>query len=304
MNNRILAVIVTYNRLSMLQRCIQHILNQTEECDLLIVDNYSCDGTEQYVKDIINNRINYIKTFKNIGGAGGFNLGMRWAVEQNYEFIWLMDDDCFPSINALEELINADKLLNGKYGWLSSVSLWKDGLECKMNRPKLKKSFYEYIHLLKNGIVQAEQATFVSLFIRRNIIEKYGLVIKEFFIWGDDIEFTRRISVRNKVPCFVVGKSVVTHFMNANNGSDIATDDITRIERYRYAFRNEGYLYRQEGIRGYIYYCAKCLWNLIKIFVYGKDNKLKRCRILIFGVFDSLFFNPSIEFNKYFSRYK
>lgn len=296
MNNRILAVVVTYNRLSMLQRCIQHILNQTEECDILIVDNYSCDGTEQYVKDIINNRINYIKTFKNIGGAGGFNLGMRWAVERNYEFIWLMDDDCFPNINALEELLNADKLLNGEYGWLSSVSLWKDGLECKMNRPKLKKSFYEYIHLLKNGIVQAEQATFVSLFIRRNIIEKYGLVIKEFFIWGDDIEFTRRISVRNKVPCFVVGKSVVTHFMNVNNGSDIATDDITRIERYRYAFRNEGYLYRQEGIRGYIYYCAKCLWNLVKILLYSKNNRIKRVIILFQGIKKGFFFSPKIEF--------
>lgn len=298
MNNRILAVVVTYNRLIMLQRCIQHILNQTEKCDILIVDNCSCDGTEQYVKDIIDNRINYIKTFENIGGAGGFNLGMRWAVEQNYEFIWLMDDDCFPNINALEELLNADKLLNGKYGWLSSVSLWKDGLECKMNRPKLKKSFYEYIHLLKNGIVQAEQATFVSLFIRRNIIEKYGLAIKEFFIWGDDIEFTRRISVRNKVPCFVVGKSIVTHFMNVNNGSDIAFDIPERIERYKYAFRNEGYLYRKEGWLGICYYLAKCGWNIIKIIRFSKNYKIKRIMLILVNIISGLSFNPSIEYIK------
>lgn len=296
MDNRILTVVVTYNRVEMLKTCIKNILSQTVSSDILVVDNCSVDGTDQYIKDISDNRIKYIKTDKNIGGAGGFNLGMRYFVEHHYEYVWLMDDDCFPDANALEELLNADKLLDGNYGWLSSVSLWKDGLECKMNRPKLKKSFYEYIHLLKNGIIQAEQATFVSLFIRRNIIERYGLAIKEFFIWGDDIEFTRRISVRNRLPCFVVGKSIVTHFMNMNSGSDVATDDISRIDRYKYAFRNEGYLYRQEGIKGYAYYFAKCGWNLIKIFIYGKDHKLQRCKVIIFGMLNSILFNPVIEF--------
>ena len=66
--------------------------------------------------------------------------------------------------NTLDELMNADEILNGKYGWLSSVVLWSDGHECKMNRPKLKKSFYEYLEYIQYGLVQAEQATFVSLF--------------------------------------------------------------------------------------------------------------------------------------------
>ena len=49
---------------------------------------------------------------------------------------------------------------------------------------------------MKYGLVQAEQATFVSLLLRAATVQKVGLPIKEFFIWGDDIEYTRRIARR------------------------------------------------------------------------------------------------------------
>lgn len=78
-------------------------------------------------------------TGSNLGGAGGFHYGMRWAVEANYDYLWVMDDDCFPKTDALEKLLSADSLLKGVYGWMSSVALWTDGRECRMNRPKVKK---------------------------------------------------------------------------------------------------------------------------------------------------------------------
>ena len=294
--NRTAAVVVTYNRLTPLNKCIEKLRGQTVPCDILVVDNASTDGTTPWLREqeeagLLRTR----NTGGNFGGAGGFNKGIRWAVEDGYEYLWLMDDDCLPEPDALEKLLEADRLLDGSYGWLSSVALWTDGSECKMNRQKLKKSFYEYSPLMKYGIVQAEQATFVSLFLRAETVRQFGLPIKEFFIWGDDIEYTRRVAVRGKRPSFVAGQSQVVHAMKDNNGSSIALDAAERINRYRYAFRNEAYTYRQEGLKGMCYYLAKCGLNICRIVVLAPDHKWKRVRVLIGSMAEGAHFKPKSE---------
>ena len=297
--NNVVAVVVTYNRIEMLKKCISAIENQTYSCDILIVNNASTDNTEEWIVSYSKSKDNiiYYNTGENIGGAGGFNYGMRKAVEAVYDYVWVMDDDCIPNTDALEKLMNADKILGGpeNYGYLSSVVLWTDGTECKMNRQKIRKAYYENVHFLKDSIIQVEQSTFVSLLFPAQTIKKVGLPIKDFFIWGDDIEYTRRITVRNSMNSFMVGSSQVVHAMKENTGSSIATDVPERINRYRYAFRNEGYLYRQEGIKGIAYYIAKCGLNFCRIIFKAKDHKLKRCRVLIGSMIKGLFFNPKIE---------
>lgn len=290
------AVVVTYNRLPLLRKCIEKLCAQTVLCDILVVNNASTDDTASWLDGLqAEGRLQTRNTGANLGGAGGFNYGMRWAVEAGYQYLWVMDDDCLPEADALEKLLEADGLLNSEYGWLSSVALWTDGTECKMNRQKLKKSFYDYSPLMKYGLVQAEQATFVSLFLQAETVRRVGLPIKEFFIWGDDIEYTRRIAVREKLPCFVAGQSQVIHAMKENTGSSIATDSAERIDRYRYAFRNEAFTYRQEGVRGVCYYLAKCGLNLCRIVVKAPDHRAKRVRVLVGSMVRGAFFRPKIE---------
>lgn len=101
-----------------------------------------------------------------------------------------------------------------------------------------------------------------------------------------------------KLPCFIAGKSKVVHAMKENTGSNIATDIPERIDRYKYAFRNECYLYRQEGWKGICYYFAKCGWNLLKIIFKSKNNKFKRIMILIKSIMIGLTFNPKVKYTK------
>lgn len=297
--HRIIAVVVTYNRLEMLKSTLQALEKQTESCDVLVVDNASTDNTQMWVQQYLQDKpfLHYVNTGANIGGAGGFHYGMRWAVQNGYDYVWIMDDDCMSCEQALEKMMQADTLLGGpeQYGFLSSAVLWTDGKECKMNRQKIKKSYYENLHMLKHGIVQIEQATFVSLLFPVQTIKKVGLPIKEFFIWGDDIEYTRRITVRNQIPSFLVGQSQVVHAMKENNGSSIATDMPERIERYRYAFRNEAYLYRQEGLKGICYYIAKCGLNFCRVLIKAKDHRLKREWIILSSMVRGVFFRPKVE---------
>lgn len=293
---RIAAIVVTYNRKDLLLQCVERLLNQQGVvCDVLVVDNASTDGTQQAIEPIKNQRFFYRCTGENLGGAGGFNFGMRWAVEAGYDYVWIMDDDTLPSSDALAQLWAAHQRLKGEYGFLSSVVLWKDGKECQMNRQKIKKSFYEHVELLRHGIIQIEHATFVSLFFPVAVIEKAGLPIKDFFIWGDDIEYTRRISVRIKLPCYLVGQSVVTHMMKNNTGASLADDVPERIDRYRYAFRNENYTYRKEGVEGICYYLARCAREFIRVLLRAKNYRWKRVRVLWSSVCKGFFFCPAVE---------
>lgn len=297
MQQQVIAVVVTYNRLEKLKKCVTALTSSTIAPDVLIVDNCSSDGTLNWLKaQRQTDNIGFVHLEQNIGGAGGFNIGVRNAIERGYSKIWLMDDDCIVHANTLFELLQADKTLQGEYGWLSSVAIWTDGSPCLMNRQKVDANFYNYAGLLRESYLLAAQATFVSLLLNSATIEKVGLPIKDFFIWGDDVEYTRRIAVRNGIRSFIIGKSIVTHEMADNKGSSIAETDKERICRYKYAYRNEGYLYRKEGAKGICYFIAKCLLNSWRILSKSRDMRLRRLTILWSSAAKGMFFNPKVEY--------
>ena len=97
MKNNTIAVVVTYNRKELLEKCLNCLLNQKDaSCDVLIVDNASTDGTQDMLKgQFMLPNIYYRNTGENLGGAGGFQYGVREAMRLGYEYLWLMDDDSF-----------------------------------------------------------------------------------------------------------------------------------------------------------------------------------------------------------------
>lgn len=291
---KILATVVTYNRKELLKECIESLLTQSyKDFDILILDNASTDGTEAYINDyIISGKIEYYNTGSNLGGAGGFNLAMRKAAEREYDFVWVMDDDCMSREHALDNFLIADKKLSGNYGFLSSKVLWKDGSICTMNvqRQTLTKNVSDF----ESSIVEIKMASFVSLFVPVKIIKELGLPIKDFFIWTDDWEFTRRIS--RKYPCYLINKSIVVHKSASNIGANISTDTEDRLDRYNYLYRNDAYLYRHEGIRGFLYEVPRLCAHVVRVLKSDCSNKSKRISIIFKATINGLKFNPEIEY--------
>ena len=287
--NNICAVIVTYNRINLLKKSLESVDGQTASCDILVVNNNSSDGTKEYLEI---NKITHIDMKENIGGAGGFNRGIKTAVLKGYDYLWIMDDDCVPENDALEKLIKNAEDRKNDFGWLSSRCLWKDGTQCRMNLQR--KTPYKDIKLDNKGMISAQMASFVSLFIKTSTILEYGLPISDFFVWGDDWEFTRRISLKNE--CFVSYNSIVTHLMERNNVVDISVDSKDRISRYFFSFRNDVFIYRREGVAGFAWLLAKNVWNTAKVIMRAKDNRNTRIRIIWRGFFEGLNFLPEIEY--------
>lgn len=298
--NKIAAVVVTYNRKELLKKCIQHILEQTvDSLDIVVIDNGSTDGTEKDIHDIYadNEQVIYINTKENLGGAGGFSFGIKWAAKKGYDYLWIMDDDTIPEKNTLEEFLNADKALNGEYGFLSSYAKWIDGTACNMNVPRISNNWRVNIDDEFNySLMQVESASFVSMFVKTEVVKKVGLPIKEFFIWADDVEYTRRIS--KQYPCYFVYKSQVVHEMGSNQATSIIESDETRLERYKLLYRNKYYIVRHGAKREKILYWLEIKNTIRDIRRSNCSHKSKRCRIVLGSCIKGLTFKPTIEYLK------
>ena len=204
-----------------------------------------------------------------------------------------MDDDTMPTPTALQALASEAGSI-GRFGYLSSRALWIDGSVCRMNIQRDMRM--GNISDFSQRRIPSGAATFVSLFVPIQVVREVGLPIGEFFIWADDLEYTRRISRR--YPCYVITDSVVIHKCETNNGGNIATDMPERIGRYRYAYRNEVYVYRREGLRGWLRLALRTPLHIFRVFARSDSMKLARIRIILGGTLKGLRFRPPVEYPK------
>ena len=291
--NDTVAVVVTYNRKELLIQNIECLLCQSHSCDILIIDNASTDGTHEVSNDIHDERVHYMNTGSNLGGAGGFEYGVREAVKAGYKYVWLMDDDTLPNKEALYELLRVDKKLNGNWGWLSSVAYWTDGSICRMNIQK--KGIFRHIGKkeYESDYSLIKMCSFVSLLVKSEIVKELGLPIGDYFIWTDDYEFTGRIS--RKYKCYMVPGSKVVHAMKRHTRVNFATDESDRIDRYKYIYRNDVHCYRQYGLPGWIYIVLKDAYTTINILLFSQKDKIKKIRVLGDGFVSGITYNPDIR---------
>ena len=142
MDKRIAVLVVTYNRKKYLKENIEAVLNQSySNLNLIICDNNSTDGTGELIEKYMarDKRIKYFNTGENLGGAGGFNYGLKYIYGQEYDYCWIMDDDAVPEKDALKSLTeSADRLPIHAFSFLASTVLWTDDTPCYMNKPTIE----------------------------------------------------------------------------------------------------------------------------------------------------------------------
>ncbi len=294
--NKIVAVVVTYNRKELLEENIKALLNQSyENLDILIIDNASTDGTEEVVKKYVSDKLKYMNTGANLGGAGGFNFGIRQAIERNYDYCWVMDDDTIPTPTALESLVNKTKILNNDFSFLGSLVKWKDNKSiCKMNVQIINPNWLDEYEKIDDRLINIERSSFVSCYINLEVAKKVGLPITQFFIYGDDWEYTIRLGKVKKG--YLDLDSVVIHKMKENVTADIVTIPKERVNRCYYNFRNTFYISKRLGAIEVIKYPLIYIMWIFRVLFHSKDAKLKRIGALTKGFFAGIFFNPKIEF--------
>ncbi|MDR2660493.1 MAG: glycosyltransferase [Lactobacillaceae bacterium] len=298
---KVSALVVTHNRPELLKQNINALMSQKKPSlsSIIIVANQVDPYTERFLKDESkkNKKIIVIWSDKNLGGAGGFNLGIRTFIEKsNNDFIWIMDDDTIPKSNALNVLnIAAEKYKD--FSFLISKVLWRDGTLSLMNvvgGPN-KKTTADYNN--QNG--EVDKGTFVSILIPRAAILLAGLPQKEYFIWGDDMEYTERIKRETKQPAYYVGQSVVVHMSTKNlaPGSLLYETDLNRLNRINVEYRNRILTSRRrKSILQIVRTLGHNIIDLFKTLFYPHVFKrFKKAGGIVKGTINGFVFNPPIE---------
>lgn len=306
----ICCVVVTYNRKKLLLECVNALLSQTYKLsNIIIIDNNSNDGTEEFLKEnniFEKDTITYSKLDENIGGAGGFHEGIKKSLEKAYDWVWIMDDDTIPTDTALEELVKSlDELKNEKISFLCSKIVGMNDEE--MNLPTISKRLDDsnypiWMKYLHKSIIEVEGATFVSLLVNTDAIKSVGLPWKQFFIWGDDSEYTTRL-VRYYGQAYVVGKSMVVHKrVGAANLSIVDEKNLNRIAMYKYYFRN-GLINLREyyGTKLVLRSIGGNLKIIIKILL-TSEHKYAKIKAITSGVFDFIF--KRYDYKSFKNRFK
>lgn len=207
MELNVCAIVVTYNRKVLLDRCIRAILSQN--ClvkSIYIIDNASIDGTFEYLKtkglvdkpfrigelvetNFINGvSLHYYRMSSNMGGAGGFSRGLQLAYESNeYDAFWLMDDDGYPSSSCLKKQVE----YLSQYDYVMPVSIDVDN-HLQMSWPTVMKNGQKSLLYKDISSSWGEIMTYIYPFngslLSKKIVDRVGYINKELFIWGDEYE--------------------------------------------------------------------------------------------------------------------
>lgn len=208
----VVAVIVTRDRSELLRESLGAVLRQSRPLDaVLVVDNASSDATPDMLREEFPG-VQVVRLGVNRGATGGFHAGIREAVGHRADWLWLLDDDSFPSPMALERLLEA----LGRTGHLPPPSLlasrvqWRDGEPHPMNMPTVKRRDARLLaESADHGLLPLRATTWVSLLLSRSAVEQHGMPLAHFFYQADDIEYTARI-LRHDHGYFVPA-SVVEH---------------------------------------------------------------------------------------------
>jgi rhamnopyranosyl-N-acetylglucosaminyl-diphospho-decaprenol beta-1,3/1,4-galactofuranosyltransferase len=248
----VVGVVVTRHRRELLADSLKVLASQTRQLDhLVVVDN----GPDQPVDDLVAQcpvPTTYLASHRNLGGAGGFALGMLHALSLGADWLWLADDDGRPA----DETVLATLLEEAERRKLAAVSPvvanidrpeklafpLRRGLTWKRRTAELGTEFLPGIASLFNG----------ALF-RASTIDVIGVPDYRLFFRGDEVEIHRRM-VRTGLPFGTSLKAAYLHpdgsdeFKPMLGGRFHAQDPENAVKRY-YTYRNRGYLLSQPGMR-------------------------------------------------------
>lgn len=279
--NKVIAVVVTYNRQKLLSECISALRNQTQKPDkILVINNGSTDRTEKWLhqqKDI------YFITQPNAGGAGGFKTGIKAAYDEGFSWIWLMDDDGLPKEDALEKLLQDD---TDELCMRNCAVINKDDKQSFVWKTKNYKTLSE----VKGRVIKNVAHPFNGTLLHRRIVERVGLPKEKLFLWGDETEYYYRIIKKNKIPFCTIADSV--HYHPATGFSYKQDWDFSNGWKMYYYIRNRFFVleskFSKSAVLSFFMYVGFLIAFAGTVLVFQKTDKLKKLNFIFWPATDAL----------------
>ena len=197
---KVAVVVVTYNRADLLRGMLEGLAALERAPDaVFVVDNASTDHTASVLAQSTLAGLVVVRSEDNLGGAGGFHLGLRRAYDAGYDAMWLMDDDVVPAPDCLTRLLEVDgpcliAVREDRSGALVEKAAVRFDLANPLAiRPKTASIDSTYAARADMpATVEVENVAFEGFLVRRPVIDRIGLPDPSYFIFYDDVDFAIR----------------------------------------------------------------------------------------------------------------
>lgn len=208
----IVAVLVTHNRPALLAEALRALRRQTYRLDrIVVIDNASEVETRALLA--AEPGVEVVRLDTNVGGAGGFSAGMKYAMGTGADWMWLMDDDAIPQVDALEQLQRQLGVLPANTGAVCSCVM-EFGSIAIMHR----RSFNPLVGFerafttdaYRQPALEIGTASFVGFLVSTRAVAATGFPDPAFFLAYDDTEYSLRIRSRGFL-LWLVPASVIVH---------------------------------------------------------------------------------------------
>jgi dTDP-4-dehydrorhamnose reductase len=294
------AVVLTWNRKQTLSRCLAALEAQSRPPDrVVVVDNASTDGTQGMLEAegwSARLPLEVRREETNRGASAGFRICFAEALDSGADYAWLMDDDVLPAPDALAELLAAADALPEPFSFLASRVVGLDGRSMNVPEPDLRTSgdrYPDWEAMLDRGLAKIRRATFVSVLIPRETLQRVAPPSPDFVMWGDDADWSLRATAWR--PAWAVGRSVAVHARATGARLDAAAEtDPARIRRMFYFYRNEIYIARRHyGPGGLVRVVGGTLRDAVRGALGGGRAGRARLATVLKGFLAGARFRPS-----------
>ena len=245
MNEKVFIIIVTYNGMEWLPKC----LKSTTPYPVIVVDNGSSDNTVPFIEEC-HPEIILLKQKKNLGFGQANNMGISHALQKEADYVFLLNQDAYLKLNAIEELVEVQRQ-NRHFGILSPIHLNGNGEKLDENfshylHQDINKNFYsDYVlNKTKKEIYEVPFVNAAGWLISRNCLEIVGGFDPIFFHYGEDDNYCQRLKYHG-IKIGVVPKTFILHdreFRENNimsNGDSESFSRIARASKIRFGNINE-----------------------------------------------------------------
>ena len=188
---KILVIVVTYNGLKWLERCLGSVHASEVPVDLYVWDNDSADGSADWVQGHFP-EAKLVRCADNLGFAEANNMGMRYALDKGYDYVYLLNQDAWIEPTTLRTLIAASEA-HPEYAVLSPLQMTDGFTGLDVQFGKILRSTQNDNRSAHNGFGHPEErispvrrVMAAHWLVPRKALEVVGLFDSLFPLYGND----------------------------------------------------------------------------------------------------------------------
>ena len=218
---KVFVIVLNKDGRECLPACLEGIFHLSySNLEAVVVDNASRDGSLEEAKARFS-RAHFILNTENLGFAAGMNVGIRYAMAQGAQYVWLLNNDAVPGRDALAALVLVAE--NAKAPALISPLVLDSFGKTWFAAGRIDYLRMRALHVATeangNEPYETEYLSGCALFLPRKAVEQVGLLDEKYFLYYEDADFSFRAH-KAGFHLLVAPKSVVVHSERSESGSE------------------------------------------------------------------------------------